>query len=99
MNEKHVICPVCKSDRFMLKYQATYEYSYQIDANAPGKNNTTELLPYMYDNREQKDSKQYIECTNCQTSYPCEFDKWTTGITAEMLQETVDSAYKHNLCF
>lgn len=77
----------------MLKYQATYEYSYRIDANAPGANNSKELLPYMYDRREQMDSKQYIECKSCGTSYPCQFDKWTEGITAQMIQDAVDSAY------
>ena len=89
----HVVCPVCNANHFTLKYQATYEYSYSIDGNAPGVNNTNELLPYMYDKREQKDAKQYIECTNCGTNYPCYFDKWTEGITAQMIQEAIASAY------
>lgn len=89
-----VVCPVCNANNFMLKYQATYEYSYAIDANAPGVNNTKELLPYMYDRREQKAAKQYIECKSCGTYYPCYFDKWTEGITFQMIQEAINSAYK-----
>jgi hypothetical protein len=77
----------------MLKYQATYEYSYRIDENAPGVNNTKELLPYMYDSREQKEANQYIECKSCGTNFPCYFDIWTDGVTAQMIQEAIDSAY------
>lgn len=88
-----IVCPVCNADHFTLKYQATYEYSYRIDSNAPGINNTTELLPYMYDKREQKGANQYIECTICGTTYPCYFDKWTEGITSKMIQQAITSAH------
>ncbi|HWR09121.1 MAG TPA: hypothetical protein VN379_19870 [Sporomusa sp.] len=47
----------------------------------------------MYDTREQKDAKQYIECKTCGTNYPCYFDKWTEGVTAKMIQEAIASAY------
>lgn len=89
----HVVCPICNANHFILKYQATYEYSYQIDENAPGANNTNELLPYMYDSREQKEANQYIECKSCGTNFPCYFDKWTEGVTVKMIQEAIDSAY------
>ena len=87
-----VICPVCNDGHLILKYEAIYEYSYIIDSNAPGLNNTHELLPYMYDSREQKDAKQYIECITCGTSFPCYFDKWTEGITTETIQKALHSA-------
>jgi len=70
-----------------------YEYSYRIDENAPGVNNTNDLLPYIYDKREQKDANQYIKCNICGTNYPCYFDKWTEGITSKMIQEAITSAY------
>lgn len=88
-----IVCPVCSAEHFTLKYQATYEYSYRIDENAPGVNNTKDLLPYMYDKREQKDANQYIECNICKTNYPCYFDKWTEGITSKMIQQAITSAY------
>ena len=88
-----IVCPICSADHFTLKYQATYEYSYKIDGNAPGVNNIIDLLPYMYDKREQKDANQYIECNICGTNYPCYFDKWTEGITSKMIQEAITSAY------
>lgn len=87
----HAVCPVCNDDNLILKYEATYEYSYIIDSNAPGLNNTQELLPYMYDTREQKDAKQYIHCGTCGTNFPCYFDKWTEGINAETIQKVLNS--------
>lgn len=87
-----IICPVCKDTHLILKYEATYEYSYILDSNAPGLNNEKELLPYMYDSREQKDAKQYLECNTCKTRYPCYFDKWTDGITSQMIQKTLSSS-------
>jgi uncharacterized protein YbaR (Trm112 family) len=93
LHNNRVVCPVCNADHFILKYQATYEYSYRIDANAPGVFNTEDLLPYMYDRRQQTDAKQYIECENCGTSYPCYFDKWEEGVTTQMIQEAIDAAH------
>lgn len=88
-----IVCPVCNADHFTLKYQATYEYSYRIDENAPGVNNTDDFLPYMYDKREQKNANQYIKCNICGTNYPCSFDKWPEGINSKMIQEAIISAY------
>ncbi len=87
------VCPVCSGDHLILKYEATYEYSYIIDSNAPGLNNTQEFLPHMYDNREQKDTRQYIECSTCGTNYPCYFDKWTSIINHQTIQKAIDSAH------
>jgi ssDNA-binding Zn-finger/Zn-ribbon topoisomerase 1 len=89
----HAVCPVCNGDQLILKYVATYEYSYIIDSNAPGLNNTKELLPHMYDNREQKENRQYIECSTCGTNYPCYFNKWTEIINGRAIQKAIDSAY------
>lgn len=87
-----IVCPICNDSHLILKYEATYEYSYILDSNAPGLTNTKELLPYMYDSREQKDAKQYLECSTCKTQYPCYFDKWNDGITSQMIQKMISSA-------
>ncbi len=92
-----ILCPICNATHLILKYEATYEYSYILDANSPGLHNTKELLPYMYDSREQKDAQQYIECTTCKTRFPCYFDKWSDGITPQMIQEKISAAYNAQL--
>ena len=89
-----IICSACGSTRLYLKYEATYEYSYVIDSNAPGRCNDLELLPYMYDTREQKEAKQYIECASCRKQYPCYFGEWNTGVTAKAIQDAISSGKK-----
>ena len=63
-------CPVCSSRALTLRYEASYIYSYVINSDAPGLNNTEEFQSYLYDKREQKDSRTYIECNHCGTQYP-----------------------------
>ena len=87
---KKLICSRCKSNSFEIKYEATYVYSYVIDSDAPGLNNRNEFLPYMYDSREQKSSKQYIECRSCKTKYPCHFTEWKDDMGVDSLQRIID---------
>lgn len=70
MNPINEICPACNSNGLTLKYEATYVYSYLIDESAPGTKNDEEFLSFLYDNREQTNAKQYIECNFCGARYP-----------------------------
>ena len=77
MQKNHpLFCPNCNNNQLLLKYEVTYEYSYVLDANAPGECNSSEFLPYLYDSREQKSSHQYIQCTSCGSTFPCYFEEW-----------------------
>lgn len=67
-----------------MKRQATYVYTYDI--NTPEinmKNNTEEALPFLFDNREQTESIEYLECDSCGAHYPCPFlnDKQKINLT------------------
>ncbi len=86
-----LVCPVCGSGRFLLKHEATYVYSYIVDSesNAPGLNNEVEFLPFLYDNREQKNTKQYLECGSCGASFPCYFDHWDSKVGLNALHEAI----------
>ena len=86
-----LICPKCDSSQLLLKYAVTYEYSYMLDANAPGRCNSTELLPYLYDKREQTESQQYIECSACGATFPCYFDQWDKDWNPAALQKALSS--------
>lgn len=85
-----LICPVCNNSNLFIKYEATYVYSYAINGNAPGTKNTIEFLPYLYDNREQTETKQYIECNFCKAKFPCVFDQWDNGIDIDAIQESIN---------
>lgn len=83
-------CPNCSGSRFLIKYEATYVYSYNVDSDAPGFKNTTEFLPFMFDKREQKDAKQYLECQVCGRQFPYYLDvDGKTGF--DVLDKTVNN--------
>ncbi len=83
-------CPSCSNHNFMIKYEATYVYSYCIDSNAPGLKNTYEFLPYMFDKREQKNSHQYLECLECGAQFPFYLNEWSDKIGFKELQQAIN---------
>lgn len=89
----HITCPICKGNNFRAKYEATYVYSYVIDSDAPGVKNKEEFLPFLFDNREQKEAKQYMECANCGAKFPCSFSHGNKGIDFTILQKAVRSDF------
>ncbi|NLM61145.1 MAG: hypothetical protein GX193_03605 [Clostridiales bacterium] len=56
-----------------MKHEATYVYSYRLDTNdeIPETLDKIENLPFLYDGREQKNSRKYLECARCGARYPC----------------------------
>ncbi|MCX7922977.1 MAG: hypothetical protein N3B21_13340 [Clostridia bacterium] len=96
MSTNHIICPVCNSNKLIAKYEATYIYSYIIDSDAPGLKNTEEFLPYLFDTREQKEAKQYVECGTCGAQYPCYFTEGNKGIDFSLLQRAAHSDHAPN---
>ncbi len=73
MNEPIYRCPICNNQKMTLRYEASYVYSYVLDNDAPGLKNSEEFASYLYDRREQKDSRTYIECSICGAQYPYTF--------------------------
>lgn len=91
---KALFCPYCNGNDFVIKYEAAYVYSYVLDKDAPGLNNRDEFLSYLYDNREQIKSDQYIECNSCNSKFPCYFNKWDGSIGAAELQSVINAGYR-----
>ncbi len=73
MDNKVYRCPICSGSELTLRYEASYVYSYVVDSDAPGLKNTEEFLSFLYDRREQKDTRTYVECSRCGTQYPHTF--------------------------
>lgn len=86
-----LICPACRNNSLTAKYEATYVYSYCIDSGAPGRQNEEEFLPFLFDNREQKGAKEYIECSSCGAQYPCSFGEGNKGVNFTILQKAIRS--------
>jgi hypothetical protein len=91
-----MICPVCKGSNFTAKYEATYVYSYRIDSDAPGEKNEKEYLPFLFDNRELKEAKEYVECTGCGRQFRCTFSGDSKGIEFTILQKAIRSDFVNN---
>jgi transcription elongation factor Elf1 len=89
MEKKRFICPACGGHKLIAKYEAKYIYSYIIDDNSPGTLNTDEFYPFLYDKREQTESKQYVECTGCGAQYPCTFTTDNKGIDSKALEKAM----------
>lgn len=87
--ENQYVCPACNSHKLVARYEAKYVYSYIIDSDNPGRLNTDEFYPFLYDKRDQVESKQYVECMACGTHYPCTFTTDNTGVNSEVLRQAV----------
>lgn len=99
MDENKLVCPVCNSNKLMAKYESKFVYAYEIDSDALGAKNTREFLPFVYDRREQIEAKEYIECDNCRTQYPCLFSQGKGKIDCEIFNKDVNEAIHENLGF
>lgn len=86
-------CPVCNQNGFLIKHEATYVYSYIIDSDAPGLHNQQEFLPFLYDRREQKETKQFLECRTCGATFRCYFNQWDKTIGFKELQDAISANY------
>lgn len=91
MSNKAFVCPACGSQKLMAKYEAKYVYSYIIDSDSPGILNTEEFYPFLYDRRDQTESKQYVECNICSAQYPCTFTTDNKGIESKVLEQAIQS--------
>ncbi len=70
MEKRVYMCPLCLGRDLVLRHEASYVYSYVVDSDIPGLQNSEEFLSYLYDKREQTFSRNYIECKTCGTQYP-----------------------------
>ncbi len=73
MNCNRYECPICLGQNLILKYEANYVYTYILDSDAPGLLNAEEFLSWLYDRRELKHNRTYIECIKCGAQYPYTF--------------------------
>ena len=85
-----LVCPKCNSKNFEIKHEVTFLYTYKIDiVNASIDKEKTENLPFLFDNREQTCFKEFIECDNCGTKYPCSFDKDNQTIDLTIMKKAI----------
>lgn len=85
-------CPNCHSNDLVVRLEASYVYSYVLDSDAPGLKNTDEFLSFLYDERDQKETKQYVECISCGRKFTCYFNVWDKNSSLKALQEVINQS-------
>ncbi|MBC2581380.1 hypothetical protein [Clostridium sp. DJ247] len=79
-----------------MKREATYLYTYKISTpNTESRSIENEPLPFLFDNREQTDSKEYLECDECGHKYPCVFDRERQKIDMTILRKAIRADHQH----
>jgi len=90
--KKSLTCPKCNGVHFEIKREATFLYSYTFDTPLNNeKSNDNEALPFLFDNREQLNSIEYIECKQCGGKYPCDLNNENNNIHFTILQKALRS--------
>ncbi|MDR7857235.1 hypothetical protein [Tissierella sp.] len=95
--DKYLVCPKCNGVHFEVKREATFLYSYKL--NTPLTNELsweTDVLPFLFDNREQLNSKEYIICEECGAKYPCDLNSNNTKFQFTILQKSIRSDLVQN---
>lgn len=87
--DKTINCPKCGEGNFIIKREATYLYSYKLENSSDRSDE--EALPFLFDNREKIHGKEYLQCENCQTQYPCNLDELNGKIHFTILQKAIRS--------
>ncbi len=87
-----IVCPKCKGNSFELKREATYIYTYKLEAPvAENTNEKDEALPFLFDNREKSGDREYLQCGSCGSQFPCESDIANAKIHMTIVQKAIRS--------
>jgi len=92
---EHLICSKCKSNNFEMKRETTYLYTYDINpSKLLSEVDETKTTPFLFDNREQINEKEYFVCKDCGATYPCHIDKNNNKICLTILQKALRSDFQ-----
>lgn len=95
--EESLVCPKCNSTHFKVKREATYLYTYKLDTPATKSEAANEeALPFLFDYREQLNNKEYLECEECHSKFPCDLGSGNPKIHLTILQKAIRSEFQNN---
>lgn len=88
--DESLVCPKCNSSHFEMKREATYVYTYEVNPpDMVSDIKETKEVPYLFDNREQINEKEYLICKECNSTFPCTVDRENNKISLTILQKAV----------
>lgn len=85
-----LICTNCSGSHFTLKRIATYLYNYDLE------NMNSEALPFLFDNRELMQSREYLQCEQCGAEFPCTLDERNSTINLTIERKAVRADHVTN---
>ena len=94
--EETINCPKCNGSRFSVKREATYLYTYKLETSVTGNSIEEEALPFLFDNREQTGSREYLQCEQCGAQYPCDLDREHDHIQFTILRKAIRADHQAN---
>ena len=90
-----LVCPKCNSKYLKMKHESTYVYTYKIGTPVNGDfSDEKENLPFLFENREEINSKEYIECEKCGEKYPCSLDDNNKKISLTIEKKAITSEHQ-----
>ncbi|MPM69074.1 hypothetical protein SDC9_116018 [bioreactor metagenome] len=88
--DESLVCPKCNSSHFEMKREATYVYTYEVNPpDMVSDIKETKETPYLFDNREQINEKEYLICKDCGSIYPCCINRNHNKISLTILQKAL----------
>lgn len=88
--EESLICEICNSRDFIIKREATYLYTYDVNtSNIVESVIHTEEIPYLFYNREKVEENDFLVCKKCGERYSYSLDKVDSKIKLTILQRAV----------
>lgn len=92
--QNSLVCPKCNGTYFVAKRETTFLYTYKLETSITEHwSAEQEALPFLFDNREQLNNNEYLECTKCKTCYSCEFEDLDSTIHLTILQKAIRSDF------
>ncbi|WP_291574970.1 hypothetical protein [Clostridium sp. UBA4548] len=65
-------------------------YTYEVNpSDMVSDIKETKETPYLFDNREQINEKEYLVCKDCGSTYPCSIDRNNNKITLTILRKAI----------
>jgi Hydrogenase maturation factor len=84
---KYFSCQKCNARDFTIIRESTYVYSYKYHSTDGNIGD----LPFLFDNRENTNNKEFIRCDNCGERYPIDLENFNGKISTTILQKAIRS--------
>jgi DNA-directed RNA polymerase subunit RPC12/RpoP len=95
--ENDLKCPNCRGIYFKVRREVTYLYTYKLDTPlTAGRPTDKEGLPFLFDDREQINNNEYLQCESCNSRYPCDLEELKNKIDFTIVRKAIRADHVNN---